>query len=131
MQIHRHVSGPVNGVYVTREVHHLTATVGVGSSVSNAVHYGDFAGGVVITPDALDATSAVAFLVSYDDDASFFKLCDKTNALISLVVSTNERRAYAIPDELFGVRWFKLWTQAAGINVVQAASRDFVIMLKG
>ena len=113
-----------------REARYITATIPLGEAESGVIDTTWAAGMGIKTPAALEAATVIGFKVCESKDGTFLPLYDDTNALVTVTVELAEARAYAAPDEIFYWRYVKLWSQAAGVDVDQAAARDFVIVLK-
>jgi hypothetical protein len=110
----------------------LTSVFTTGTAISNApIDFRGWAGGMFTTPSTMDATTVIGFTVCSDPTGTFLPLYDKTNTLVTVTVTLNASRAYPLPDELFGVPYFKLWTQAAGVDVNQTGAKTFTLSLKG
>lgn len=116
---------------ITRRSTQVDTTITSGQSVSEIVGYENWAGGILRTPATLDATTVIGFKVS-QDGTNFYTLYDKDNALVKLTVTLNESRAYPLPDEMFGTRYFKIFTcTTGGVAVNQTGDKAFKVSLKG
>jgi hypothetical protein len=113
-----------------REWKEITAVIANGAAVSGVIDATWAAGAGLIAPSALTATTVLAFKVCGSQDGTFVALYDRNNALVEVAVTVNAAKAYALPDELFAWPYFKLWTEASGADVNQAAERSFVVVLK-
>jgi hypothetical protein len=113
-----------------REARSVVATISSGAAVSTPVDSTWAAAQGLITPAALEATSKIGFKVCATSDGTFQPLYDEFNAIVEVPVTLNAARAYALPDKLFTWPYFKLWTQASGVDVNQTADRTFVVMQK-
>ncbi len=88
------------------------------------------AGAGLITPAALEASTKIAFKVSPSKDGEFLPLYDESNVLVEVTVTLDAAKAYALPDAVFAWPYFKLWTEAAGVDVAQTTERTFLVVLK-
>ena len=113
-----------------RETHSIVVTIATGAAVSNIIDLTWGAGLGLITPAALEATTKIGFKVAESQDATFLPLYDDANTLVEVTVTLNEARAYALPDGIFAWPYAQLWAEAAGVDMVQTADRDFTITLK-
>ena len=114
----------------TRNSRSVNATVLSGAAISGAIDNTWAAGGGFVTPATLTATTVIAFKVSSAFAGTYVPLYDKDGALVEVAASVAAAGAYPLPDELFAFAYFKLWTEAAGVDVNQAADRAFVVTLK-
>ncbi len=111
----------------------VTATVPSGQARSQAIFYQPYALGGFVTPAALDATTVIGFEVSNDGE-NFSPLWNgaATDALIYKTVALNASHGYALPDELAGFAYFKIFCMTTGGAAVnQTAERIFSVNLKG
>jgi hypothetical protein len=115
---------------MTRFVQLQNVTVSSGTSVSGVVYKDTTGGGTFITPTALEATTKIAFKVSDTDAGPFVPLYDATGALLEVTVDLASSRAYPLPDQLFGVPVFQIFTEASGTGVSQSADRAFKVLLQ-
>jgi len=113
-----------------REARIVGATIPINTAESNIIDTTWAAAVGLKTPAALEANTVIGFKVAESQDGTFLPLYDEDNALVEATVILNAARAYALPDKLFAWPYFKLWTQAAGVDVNQAAARTFVVTLK-
>ena len=114
----------------TRNARVVSAVIANGAAVSGAIDNTWPAGGGLITPAALTATTVIAFKVCATVDGTFVPLYDKDGALCEAAVSVSTAGGYPLPDELFGFPFFKIWTEAGGSDVNQAAERVFAVVMK-
>ena len=89
-----------------------------------------FRSGILITPAALDATTKIAFQVSYDDGTNFVDLRSASNVLEEITVDLSASHAYALPADLAGARWVQIWCEAGGVFVQQSSARTFYLLFK-
>jgi hypothetical protein len=115
---------------VEREARTVAAVIPINTAESNIVDATWAAAVGLKTPAALEATTVIGFKVAESQDGTFLPLYDEDNALVQATVTLNAARAYALPDKLFAWPYFKLWAQAAGVDVNQTAARSFVVLLK-
>jgi hypothetical protein len=72
---------------------------------------GDFGSGVVMIPAASSIT-VLNFYAATDKGGTYYPLYSSSNVIVSRTVAAE--RAYALPDECFGVRWLKILANADG-----------------
>lgn len=113
-----------------RNARSVSASIAQGAAVSGVIDNTWAAGGGLITPGALTATSVIAFKVCNTQGGTFAPLYDQSNALVEVTVQVDASRAYPLPDELFAWPYFKLWTEASAADVNQGAERVFTVVLK-
>lgn len=114
--------------------HNKSAAVTVAGSgnLSSAFNMENYAGGLLITPAALNATTVIGFKVSATEGGTYVPLCDQQGNLVTITVTLNAAKAYVLPDELFGASYVKVWCcTTAGVDVAQDAARAFTVLLKG
>ena len=111
----------------------LTATIANGAALSAAFDMSSYAGGMLHMPAGWTA-ACVGFQISptvggtyqplYEGDGTLAQIeNDDTVAIAGL--------SYALPAEMFGVQWVKLWSEnGAGVGVNQGGDRVFNIDLK-
>ncbi len=106
--------------------------IGAGGVYSGEIDMRPFARGVIFTPD--DWTNAdVAFTVANElvaDGGVYYPLYDEAGALVETTVGTKVDSAFVLPVELAGCRFFRLWSQSAGVDVLQVAARTIYYSLK-
>lgn len=105
-------------------------TVASGTAISAAIDARNALYGSLVTPAALTATTVIGFKVAEVETDTFAPAYDSSNALITVTAAVNESRGYAIPAAILSHAFFKIWTQAAGVDVNQASDRVFVVNLK-
>jgi hypothetical protein len=113
---------------ISRNTSHVTLTIASGAALSEAVDMREYAGGVLRLPAAWTAAS-LAFQHSDTANGTFQPLYKSDNSLVEMTVAAS--RDYALPDQLFGCAFVKLWSETAGSNVNQGADRAFALHLKG
>lgn len=113
---------------IERRYESKTATIAANADLSNAIDMGPYAGGVLVMPDSWTAAS-IAFQVCESIDGTYTALYDADDALIE--ISASASHAYPLPDELFGARFFKVWSEEAGAGVDQTDERTITVQLKG
>jgi hypothetical protein len=89
-----------------------------------------FRSGILITPAALEATTKLAFMVSYDDGSNFVDLRSASNVLEEIAVDVAASHAYALPADLAGARYVQIWCEAGGVLVQQSGPRVFTLLFK-
>jgi hypothetical protein len=117
---------------ISRKSSRGSATIASGAAVSEVLDLREMAGGTIITPATLNATTVIGFKVCDTESGTFVPLYDQDNSLVYLTVQVDASRAYPLPDELFGAQFFKLWACTTGAaDVDQTGSKAFALMLKG
>lgn len=101
-----------------------------GQSESDPVVFAGFEKGQITTPAALDATTKIAFKVSADGGSTWTDLRNASNTLVEITVDLSASHTYPLPTELAGAERFKIWAEASGSGVSQAADRAFQVNLK-
>lgn len=97
---------------------------------TEAIDFGHFAGGTFQLSPGWDTTH-VGFKVSHGKDTVFYPLYDKNNSLVKITHPT-PNYWYPLPDELYGARWFKMWSVSDSTSDFnQTAERPIVVTLKG
>lgn len=122
-------SAPVN---IERNSKFVSASVPNGGSLSNAVNFQAFAGGMIITPLTLNANTVLGFMVAEREEGPYYLLYDEYGQLVYIPVSVAASRAYILPTALFGACFIKVFTcTTAGVAVNQTGNKGFTLMLKG
>lgn len=107
----------------------LPLTIANGAAVSDAFDMQRHAGGTVLMPAAWTAAS-IGFQVAATEAGTYYKLYDADGNLVQ-IVSPSASLAYAMPTELFGAAFVKLWSQdGSGNNTNQGAERAPIVILK-
>ncbi len=113
-----------------RELRVVTVTIANGEAESSPFEMKWAAGAGMVTPAALTATTVIAFKVCATIDGTFLPLYDTGGTLVEVTVDVAAAKGFAMPDELFAWPYVKLWAEAAGVDVDQAAERTFNVFLK-
>ena len=101
----------------------------IASTLSDVLCLDGHAGGVIIMPATWTAAS-IGFKVCDTATGTFVPLYDSSGGLVQ-ISSPTASNAYAMPDELYGCRYVKLWSQnGSGTNTTQASSRSLTVMMK-
>ncbi len=108
----------------------VSAAVANGAALSGIIDNTWGAAGGLKAPAALEATTVIGFKVAESQDGTFLPLHDASGTLVEVAVDAAAAKAYALPDELFPWPYFKLWTEAAGADVLQTAERAFGVVFK-
>lgn len=106
------------------------ATVAGSAALSGAIDFSGYSSGGFIAPDTLNATTKIAFKVSESLGGTFVPLFTSANALVEVTVTLNAAKGYALPADLVGFPFFKIWCQAAGVDVNQTGDKLFTILEK-
>lgn len=105
-----------------------TATILNGAALSGPIEMSQYAGGTLQMPAAWTAAS-IAFQTSETLSGTYQPLYTTANALVEVTAAAG--RNYPLPDQLFGCKFVKLWSESAGVGVNQGADRAIVMTLKG
>lgn len=114
---------------INRTTKYKSMTIANGAALSDAFDMRDYAGGNLYMPAAWTAAS-IGFHISTTLGGTYVPLYDQDAALVQIDGPAVDN-AYAMPKELFGTQFVKLWSQdgaASGTN--QGAARTIVIELK-
>jgi len=107
----------------------LEVTIANGTAVSGAFEMSNHAGGLVLMPGAWTAAS-IGFQVSDSPGGTFYPLYDSGGSLVQIEGPAVDS-AYAIPAEVFGAAWVKLWSQDGSAGEEnQTADRSVGVVLK-
>jgi len=114
---------------ITRERNTVTVTIVNGKALSNAFDFSYLTMGVLHMPSAWTAAS-IGFKVSSESGGTFQPLYDQDGGLVQ-ISSPAAGKAYALPAELAGAMYVKLWSQnGSGTDTNQGAERSIVLDLK-
>ncbi len=113
-----------------RELKVIQVTIANGEAESGPFEMKWAAGGGIVTPNALTATTVIGFKVCDTVDGTFLPLYDTGGTLVEVTIDVAAAKGFAMPDELFAWPYVKLWAEAAGVDVDQEAERTFNIFLK-
>jgi len=112
-----------------RNHHELSLTIANGAAVSEAADLRKFSMGVVQMPAGWTAAS-IGFQVSNTLSGTYQPLYDKNGNLVQ-ISSPAVSQAYALPAEVAGCHFVKLWSQdGAGSGTNQGADRALTLTLK-
>jgi len=104
-------------------------TIANGAALSDVLCMDGHAGGVVIMPGTWTAAS-LGFKVCDTSGGTFVPLYDASGGLVQ-IQSPTASNAYVLPEELYGCRYVKLWSQnGSGTNTNQASARSLTVMMK-
>ena len=104
-------------------------TIANGASLSDVLCMDGHAGGVVIMPGTWTAAS-IGFKVCDTSGGTFVPLYDASGGLVQ-IQSPTASNAYVLPEELYGCRYVKLWSQnGSGTNTNQGGARSLTVMMK-
>jgi hypothetical protein len=97
---------------IGRQSTKLTVTILNGEAVSGAFWMGPYAGGYVLIPTSWTDAN-MGFQVSEAEAGTYVYLRDDAGAPVQIsTILTSGARAYALPAELFGCMWVKLWSKS-------------------
>jgi hypothetical protein len=106
------------------------ATIASGAAVSDYIDFRSWAGAIIQMPGTWTAAS-IGFQVSNTSGGTYYPLYDDAGDLVQ-IASPAASKAYAIPAEVFGAAFVKIWSQdGSASNTNQAAERSLVVTLKG
>jgi hypothetical protein len=104
-------------------------TIASGGNLSDAFDFRAYTMGLIHMPAAWTAAS-IGFKVCNTAGGTYLPLYDKNGSLVQ-ITSPAASKAYALPAELAGAHFVKLWSQdGTGSNSNQAAARTLVVDLK-
>jgi hypothetical protein len=104
-------------------------TIANGAATSDAFEMSNHAGGIVLMPAAWTAAS-IGFQVSDSPGGSYYPLYDADGSLVQ-IAGPAASQAHAVPAEVFGAAWVKLWSQDGSANDEnQTAERTLGVILK-
>ena len=107
-----------------------TKTIGASAALSDVMDFRAWAGGIILMPGTWTAAS-IGFQVAATSGGTYYPLYDEDGSLVQ-IASPTASKAYAIPAEVFGASFVKIWSQnGSGTGTNQAAARALVITLKG
>lgn len=120
--------------YIERAYAKSTLTIADGAAISQALWMGSWAGGYVLIPDSWTAAN-MGFQVSEAEAGTFAILRDESGSPVQISgILTTGARAYALPAELFGALWVKLWskstTAATETDANQTGAISPIVVLK-
>ncbi len=104
-------------------------TIASGAALSDAFDLRDYTMGLIHMPSAWTSAS-IGFHVCSTLAGTFLPLYDKNGSLVQ-IASPAASSAYALPAEVAGAHFVKLWSQnGSGTNTNQGAARTIVVDLK-
>lgn len=122
-----------------------TLTIANGAALSDAIYMGDSVGdaGMIYVPGAWTAAS-IGFQIGVPTPGSgrtspgegtepgtYVPLRDETGSIVQISgILTASPGWYKLPDALRGAGWVKAWSQNAGTDANQGASRALIITIK-
>lgn len=116
-------------MYITRGSSKRDLTIASGAAITDAISMERHAGGSVLMPSAWTAAN-VGFKISDAESGTYYPLYDAEGSIVE-IASPAASKAYAIPAEVFGAAYVKLWSQdGSGNDTNQAAARTVGIILK-
>ncbi len=113
-----------------RELRVVEVVIPEGEAESSPFEMKWAAGAGIMTPAELTATTKIAFKVAETVDGDYLPVYDSSGALLEVTVDVAAAKGFAAPDEIFTWPYVKLWAEAAGVDVDQAAARTFTVFLK-
>lgn len=105
------------------------ATILIGANLSDEQDMRRYGSGNVYIP-AVWTPADIGFHVAHTTGGTFVPLYDDNGNIVQMTVGAVTDRAVAFPPEIFAVRYFKFWSQNAGVDQNQAAERDLDYELK-
>jgi hypothetical protein len=115
-------------ITIERATSNSVLTIAASAALSEAIDMRPFTGGVISMPAAWTAAS-ISFKVSAASNGTFQPLYDKNGTLVAVTAAAATE--IALPAEVFGSRFIKLWSETAGADVTQDAARSITVSLKG
>jgi len=104
-------------------------TITAGAALSDEFDMSDYVAGDLYIPAAW-TNANVGFYVATASGGTFVPAYDDNHNLIQSVVGAVTSQAIAFPPEAAGFRFVKLWSQLAGVNVLQGGDRAVNVELK-
>lgn len=104
------------------------ASIPNGTALSSILSFYDFAYGVIHMPAAWTAAD-IGFQVAATHDGTYLPLYDAAGNLVE-ISSPAVDQAMQIPTEVLAVRFFKIWSQSAGVDQNQGAARALTVDMK-
>lgn len=105
-----------------------TLTISSGQTASNAVHIGDDEFNGILGSTAFSSTT-LTFEVATSSDATFYQVCDRTGAALTVTISTNSAKAYSdstMHTVLKPYPWLRIVSGSTG----EAAERTLTLCCK-
>ena len=111
-----------------RESYTFPVTIPNGTALSNTIDFREQAYAIVHMPAAWDAAN-IGFQVSSELNGTFLPLYDDGGAIVEIAGPAVDQ-AHAVPVEVLAARFVKLWSQTAGADTNQTATRSLIIDMK-
>lgn len=110
---------------ITRRTSSFSVTIAISGNLSGAFEFSKLVMGVVHLPAAWTAAD-IGFKVSSSESGTYLPLYDKAGSLVQ-IASPAISQAHAMPTQVAGCLWVKLWSQSSGSNVAQVAARSLTV----
>ena len=117
----------MRNVAIERVTAKVKVTIANGEAESEAFYFAPYTMGHIHVPEWTAAS--IGFKVATAADGDFVPLYDSSGNLVEASAGAN--RAVDLPTELAGAIYVKLWSEASGVDVDQAADREIWLTLKG
>ena len=123
------VVAPAAGLEVDRSSVVEALTIGNGAAFSEEFDMSKYVAGDVYIPAAW-TNANIGFYVATASGGTFVPAYDDNGNLTQSTVGAVTSRVVALPPEVAGFRFVKLWSQLAGVNVLQGGDRAVNVELK-
>jgi len=108
-----------------------TAVIQNGTAESNAINLKPFDGSGLVLITAWTA-AALAFKACNTIDGTFYPVRSSAGALAEITnIAANVPAWFKLPAELEGAQFVKLWSETAGVDTNQGATRFMLVVAKG